>query len=297
MGKVGAFRSPQAAREYFDAYDAVVSKSPVPVEQSSVMTPFGETHVMSTGHADGPALVVFHGKALSSTMWLSHLPALAETHRVYLIDTVGDMNKSIGTAVMATSEDVVRWTDAVLEGLRITNAAFVAHSYGAWIATTYAIARPEHVERLALLCPAAVFSAVRPAWLASAIYAHMIRPRTKTARNFISTSITPTTGARLHDSEFGSVIDQYVIGVPRFRGSMQDARPCTYGADALAALTMPVLVIIGADETVCNGPRSAQIARQRLPNARVELLADANHCAFADQPSIVDSLLSDFLSD
>jgi pimeloyl-ACP methyl ester carboxylesterase len=295
MGMVGAFRSPQAAREYLDAYDAVVSKSPMRVEQSTVATPFGETYVLSAGSADGPALVAFHGKALSSTMWLSHLPVLAETHRVHLIDTVGDMNKSVGTAVMATREEVVRWTDTVLEGLRITNAAIVAHSYGAWIATTYAIAQPERVERLALLCPAAVFSAVRPAWLASAIYTHMIRPRTKTARNFISTSITPTTRARLHDSDFGPVIDQYVIGVPRFRGSMQDARPCTYDANALAALTMPVLVIIGADETVCNGPRSAKIAHQRLPNARVELVADANHCAFADQPATVDALLSDFL--
>jgi pimeloyl-ACP methyl ester carboxylesterase len=296
MGKVGAFRSPQAAREYFEAYDAVVSNSPVRVEPSTVVTPFGETHVMSTGNADGPALVALHGKAMSSTMWLSHLPALAETHRVYLVDTVGDMNKSVGTAVLATRGDVVRWTDAVLEGLQITDAAFVGHSYGAWLATTYAIAQPERVERLALLCPAAVFSAVRPAWIASAIYTHMIRPRTKTARNFISTSYTSTTGARLLDTEFGRVIDQYVVGVPRFRGSMRDARPCTYDTDVLAALTMPVLVIIGSDETVCNGPRSAQIARQRLPDARVELVAEANHCAFADQPAIVDSLLSNFLS-
>jgi hypothetical protein len=44
MGKVGAFRSPQAAREYFEVYDAVVSNSAVRVEQSTVATPFGDTH-------------------------------------------------------------------------------------------------------------------------------------------------------------------------------------------------------------------------------------------------------------
>jgi pimeloyl-ACP methyl ester carboxylesterase len=296
MAKVGAFRSPQAAGEYFDAYEAVVSKSPVPVEQSTVVTPFGDTHILSAGNADHPALVALHGKAMSSTMWLSHLPVLAGSHRVYLVDTVGDMNKSAATVVMASDGDVVRWIDSVLGGLDITEAALVGHSYGAWMATTYAMACPERVERLALLCPAAVFCGVRAAWIASAIYTHMIRPRAETARKFISTAYTPTTGAQLHDSDFGRVIDQYVVGVPRFRGSMREARPSTYNSDALAALTMPVLVVIGADETVCNGPRSAQIAQQRLPDAQVELVADANHCAFADQPAIIDSLLNDFLN-
>jgi pimeloyl-ACP methyl ester carboxylesterase len=296
MSKVGRFRSPRARREYFDAYDRVVSKSSVRVDQSTLATPFGDTHVMIAGSAVDPALVALHGKALSSTMWLSHLPVLAATHRVFLIDTVGDMNKSAATAVMATRGDVVRWIDSVLDGLQIAQAAFLGHSYGAWMATTYAIARPERVERLALLCPAAVFAGTRPAWIASAMYAHMIRPRTDTARKFISTLYMPTTAARLHDSDFGRVIDQYVVGVPGFRGSIRDARPCTYDSDALAPLTMPVLVIIGTEECVCDGPRSAQIARQRLPGARVELVPDANHCITGDQPAIVDSALSEFLS-
>jgi pimeloyl-ACP methyl ester carboxylesterase len=296
VGKVGAFRSPQAAREYFDAYDTVVSKSAVPVEQSTVVTPFGDTHVMSSGDAERPALVALHGKALSSTMWLSHLAVLAETHRVYLLDTVGDMNKSAATSVLATRDDVVRWIDAVLDGLGVTHAAFVGHSYGGWLATTYAIARSERVERLAVLGPAAVFVAARPGWIASAIYVHMIRPRTETARRFISTSYTSTTAAHLEGSDFGRVIDQYLVGVPRVRVSWRDARPCTYDADALVSLTMPVLVIIGTEESVCDGPQSAQIARQRLPRGRVELVPHANHCLFADQPAIIDSLLSDFLS-
>jgi pimeloyl-ACP methyl ester carboxylesterase len=76
---------------------------------------------------------------------------------------------------------------------------------------------------------------------------------------------------------------------------MRDARPNTHDSDAFAALTMPVSVVIGADEKVCNGPRSAQIARDRLPDARVELVTDANHCVFADHPATVDALLSDFL--
>ena len=59
---------------------------------------------------------------------------------------------------------------------------------------------------------------------------------------------------------------------------------------------MPVLVIIGDEETICDGPRSAGIARQRLPGARVELVAHANHAVDADQPRVVEQLLREFLA-
>ena len=59
---------------------------------------------------------------------------------------------------------------------------------------------------------------------------------------------------------------------------------------------MPVLVVIGEEETVCDGPRSARIARERLPGATVELVAGANHCVTADQTEVVEHLLRAFLA-
>ena len=56
---------------------------------------------------------------------------------------------------------------------------------------------------------------------------------------------------------------------------------------ALASLTMPVTVLVGEDDAVVDSPRVVTRARQRLPNARVRVVADANHLVTADRPEVV----------
>jgi pimeloyl-ACP methyl ester carboxylesterase len=297
VATIPGLRSDDARRRYVDAYDRVVAASPVPLTELDLDTPYGHTRVLTAGDPGLPPLLGLHGKAISSTMWIPLLDTLTASHRVFLVDTIGDLNKSVATRVLHDGGDVARWLDAVLHGLSVTEAAVVGLSYGAWIGATYAMARPEAVERLAILSPAGVFSGVRPAWMARALYANLIRPRPETLRRFMATMYTRETAAQLEGSVFGQVIDQYIGGIMEFRSSTREARPRTYRAEALAALTMPVLVIIGDEETVCDGPRSAGIARQRLPHARVELVAHANHSVTADQPEIVEQMLRQFLAE
>ena len=295
VSTVPGFRSDDARRRYVAAYDRVLTASPVPLTEHDIETPYGRTHVLTAGDPGHPPLVALHGKAVSSTMWIPLLDTLTASHRVFLLDTIGDINKSVATGVLHDGDDVARWLDALLRDLAVEDAALVGMSYGAWMGTTYAMARPEAVERLAILSPAGVFAGVRPAWMARAVYASLIRRRQETLRGFMATMYTGETAAQLEGSVLGQVIDQYVGGAMEFRSSTREARPCTYRAEALAALTMPVLVVIGDEETVCDGPRSAGIARQRLPAAHVELVAHANHCVDADQPEVVERLLREFL--
>jgi pimeloyl-ACP methyl ester carboxylesterase len=197
---------------------------------------------------------------------------------------------------MRTRADVVAWLDAVVDGVRIERAAFAGHSYGAWMATTYALARPDLVDRLALLAPAGVFVRVKPAWIARAITTYVVRPTPGRVRRFMASTCAPATEAAFGSSAFGHVVDQHVVGAPAFHGASREAIPCTYDREALSALKMPVLLVVGRDETVCDGPRSTAIARERIPHARVELLDDANHAVFADQHETVDRILAEFLA-
>src|SRR5688572_14094191 len=157
VAKVARFRSEEHRLRYADAYRRSLATATVPVETEQIETPFGLTHVISAGARGRPSLVALHGKALSSTMWLPHLETLAMSHRVHLVDVVGDMNMSESTRVVSSQDEVVEWLDAVRHGLGIDHADLIGHSYGAWLATTYAMARPSTVDHLALLAPAAVF--------------------------------------------------------------------------------------------------------------------------------------------
>src|SRR5262249_44259898 len=158
---------------------------------------YGTTHVVRFGDASKPALVFLHGKTESATMWIDLAPAFAATHHVHLIDTIGDMNKSVATKMAVKQTDVVAWLDATFDTLHVERTALIGHSIGAWIATTYAMARPARVSHLALLSPAAVFSRVRFGWIARAIATHMIRPSRAKARKFTDTMLVPATIAKL----------------------------------------------------------------------------------------------------
>jgi pimeloyl-ACP methyl ester carboxylesterase len=63
----------------------------------------------------------------------------------------------------------------------------------------------------------------------------------------------------------------------------------------VAAARIPVLAIIGRDESAHNGPKTAARFRQQLPEARIELVDDANHLIMVDQPEIVEKLLAESL--
>jgi pimeloyl-ACP methyl ester carboxylesterase len=63
----------------------------------------------------------------------------------------------------------------------------------------------------------------------------------------------------------------------------------------VASAQIPVLAIIGRDESAHNGPKTATHFRQQLPEAQVALVDDAGHNVHQDQPEIVEKLLADFL--
>jgi pimeloyl-ACP methyl ester carboxylesterase len=294
--KASTFKTVAARDTYFTAYDDLVASAPMPVTHRDVLTPFGTTHVLLAGDRSLPPLVALHGKMMSATMWLPHLTTLSATHAVVMLDTIGDLGRSIAASSMRTRGDIVTWLDTVLRELMIDRATFVGNSYGAWMATTYAIARPARVERLALIAPAGVFARVRLQWMARAISSYAVRPSPARSRRFIESMCASQTLSTLPTSDFGRVIEQHVTGAPEFRGASREAYPRTYDAAALSALSMPVLFVVGREETVCNGPRSAALARKRLPRARVELIDDANHAVLDDQQELVDRTLAEFLA-
>jgi pimeloyl-ACP methyl ester carboxylesterase len=91
-------------------------------------------------------------------------------------------------------------------------------------------------------------------------------------------------------------MQQCVVGVMGFKFAFLGAiRPTRCGLGSLEAAQIPVLVLIGRNESVHDGPKMAARFRQQLPDARIEIVDDANHIIPIDQPQIVEKLLADFL--
>lgn len=295
MARTSVFRSAEARAAYDALYDEALAHAPMQIHESDVETSFGTTHVLTAGEATDPPLVALHGKSMSATSWLPLLPVLAEGHHVTLIDAIGDVNRSVTAKSMSKPVEIVTWLDETLRALSIRRPAMVGASIGSWMATHYASAHPEAVERLALLCPAGIVGRIRASWLVTAVVKTAIRTTPARVEAFVETMAMPSTRPRLHADPWRPIMQEFVQGMLGFRPSLRQPIPAPLDLDRLAAQDLPVLVIIGRDETLHDGPKAAARFRARLPRARVEVLEAANHLVMIDQPEAVSNLLADFL--
>lgn len=110
-----------------------------------------EFMVREAGPADGPPVVLIHGLAGSSLgEWYRVAPALAEKHRVILID-----HRSHGLSALSRGRyevsDVADEIAGVLDQLGISRAHFVGYSLGGTIAQAFAYSYPGRVDRMVLV--------------------------------------------------------------------------------------------------------------------------------------------------
>ena len=107
--------------------------------------------VREAGPVDGPPIVLIHGLAGSSLgEWYQVAPALAETHRVILID-----HRSHGLSALSRGRyEIAEVADdiaGVLDQLGVARAHMVGYSLGSTIAQAFAYSYPGRVDRLVLI--------------------------------------------------------------------------------------------------------------------------------------------------
>jgi pimeloyl-ACP methyl ester carboxylesterase len=301
MAGISAFRSADARTAYCQLYDAALAASTIPVTESDIETAFGRTHLLNAGDPSKPPLVALHGSSISSTMWVPLLPILAATHSVTMIDAIDEAGKSIATKPTTDSAAIVAWLDETLRAVDIQRSAIVAASRGSWIATHYTIAFPERVDRLALVCPVGIVSGLRPSFLFRALPTMTVRPTEQRVQSFLDTMIMPKNRRLLREEPWRPIMEQFISGAIGFKQSLSNARPHPWplrsdcDLQRLSSARIPFLAIIGRNESLHNGPKTAIRLRQQLPEARIELVDDANHMIMNDQTEIVEKLLADFL--
>ncbi len=150
------YKSEDGARAIHARYREILSQWPVPNRQFTVPTRAGETFVIACGPENAPPVVLFHGSASSSFMWLNDSTTWAKDFRLYAIDLIGEPGLSARTRYRPASEEHTLWLDDVFQALSLSAASLVGVSLGGWLALDYAIRRPGRVKALVLICPAGI---------------------------------------------------------------------------------------------------------------------------------------------
>ncbi|GLX48361.1 carboxylesterase [Streptomyces hygroscopicus subsp. hygroscopicus] len=274
------------------AYDALLAKWPAEREALTVRTPYGETRVNACGPRDAPPLLLLpSGGASTSVSWYAQIADLARTHRVHAVDLIGAPGLSTPAPGRRprTLADLTGWLDALLDGLGADRADVGGHSYGGWIALSYALRAPDRVRRLFLLDPTKCFAGYRTDYLLHAL-PMLLRPTPGRVRAFLEWE---TGGAAAQDPAWLR-LQEAGAGFPATK-PVTGPRPATA---ALRALRTPVLLLAAGNSKAHDPSRVATGAAALLPCVTTGVLPGVSHHALPQGASgELAERLAGFLSD
>jgi pimeloyl-ACP methyl ester carboxylesterase len=150
------YKCPRGKAEILHLYDEAATRLGVEYADLTVSTRFGDTHVLATGPADAPPVLVLPGGNFLNPTCLGWFLPLAEDNRLYAPDIVGQPGKSAQERPAAGGDGHAWWVEDVLDGLGLERPPFVGVSYGAGIALRTMGYAPERVSRAALVVPSGI---------------------------------------------------------------------------------------------------------------------------------------------
>ena len=254
---------------FLDAYDRVLQRSAAPLAAIDLTSEFGTTRVFAGGPAEAPPVLLIHAYQATSAEWLALAGLLSSDRRLYAIDMMGDAGHSVpGERAVRTPDDLVDYLDTVLAGLGLSSAELCGHSFGAWIALSYAISRPARVDRLILLDPTMTFSSLLPTYVLRATPS-LLKPSSARRRSLIRWETRKADIDPAWLELTGMAADTF--------GGLPTVPTRIPKAATVAALTMPALVIVAGRSRVHNKGQVARRAGSRLPHVRVEIVQGASH--------------------
>jgi pimeloyl-ACP methyl ester carboxylesterase len=256
--------------DFAAGYEALLARWPVEVERLDVRTRHGTTRINAGGPPDGMPLVLLSGFGTTSAIWYANVGVLAEHHRVYALDRLGDRGLSVYDGQPITDRaGLMSYLDNCLDELGADQIDLCGHSYGGWTALRYA----QHAPR-----PGAAAGAARPdpvlhrasVGLPAARAAHAGAPGAGVA------AALPALGERRHDRPGRAGVpvragDDVQPAGARFVFSKQPTET------ELRAVRTPTLVLLAGRGRQHHNDRVAAIAKRRLPDVEVRELPVASH--------------------
>lgn len=222
----------------------------------------------------GQPVILLHGGRASSLTWGNQVSALLERkHQVILIDSRGHGRSTLGTTPLSyelMESDVL----AVMNKLKLKQAAVAGWSDGAIIGLVMAMKHPERVSKVFAFGP-------------------NMNSRFLTAP--LNSPILPLLGPRLV-GEYTSVASD-PAGFERLSTAvraMQASQP-NYSDAQLAAIKGPAIAIVGGERDEFINRKHFEYLADTIPAARLIMLPDASHFAPWQDAARFNTALTDFL--
>ena len=246
-------------------YDTVIARWPVLYSEITLSTRYGDTFIIASGDENAPPLILLHGSASNATAWIADVEVLSRHFQVYAVDIPGEPGRSAHNRPTMDSPAYAEWMEDVLDGLHLQKASLVGISQGGWTALKFATSHPQRVEKLVLLAPGGI-----------------LQPKASFLLKAIPLSFFGRWGAeRINRITFGKEpISEEAVEIMNAIMTHFNARiepQPLYTDDELARLTMPVLMIGGAQDALLPTKKIAARLEDHLPQVTTLILPDKGH--------------------
>ncbi len=195
---------------------------------------------------------------------------LAESHRIYAPDIVGQPGKSGQSRPSSKGDGHARWAEDVLDGLGLDRVPFVGISYGAGITLRIAGHSPDRISRAVLVSPSGLVRGPIPRMLTEVVLPmvmYRLSPSDERLRRAVRPLLT-------EEDEF---LARQVGAVYR-RVKLDSDLPRAATEAELSRFDAPTMVFAAEDDIFFPGEAVIERAQEVIPNlAPAELLEGCRH--------------------
>lgn len=237
----------------------------------------------------GRRLLFLHAAGSNGHNWHHQVGHFGGAHSPLAFDFPGH-GRSTGLEGFKSIRDYTEFTAALGDALGMKSAVIVGRSMGSIIAMDFAVHYPARVEALALISASAKLN-LAPERLA-ALKAVAIG---RAAQAFTNDGFAKASVEKRFEVVRESWMEQ-VKTDPRVRYTDLLACNAVDLRDAIGAITVPTLVIAGAEDQVTT-PADAEYIASRIRGARLRIINDAAHNAPIERPGEVNAAIEQFLKE
>ena len=269
----------------------------------------------------GDPVLFIHGGNSVGASWIPLLAPLSAHHRLIVPDRPGcGLTAGFNYRGIDLRQHGVDFVRALLDELGEQRAAIVGNSMGGYFALAFALAHPERVSKLALLGepanaagrPRLFHRLVGTRGINALLYRGPLKPATSGAgirAGFAKSKLVAdpdrpsdalceclAAGGRIPGAttSWTTMVEQ--VFVPTGWGLLARHSLGTHTlASELPRLDHPTLFLWG-DKDPLGTPAVGQSLAALMANARVEVVADAGHLPWLDQPKVCADALIEFLA-
>jgi pimeloyl-ACP methyl ester carboxylesterase len=262
------YKSPEGEQAIKDRYRQFLKYWPVTNEQLRVPTREGETFVIASGSKVAPPVILLHGTAINSIMWMGDISTWTHDFRVYAVDIIGDAGLSAPSRPAYTSDAHALWLDDVLQSLGVQKASFVGISLGGWIALDYAARRPERVTSVVGIAPGGLASKNVLVWVLPLLLLG------KWGWKKIAAKISGPASANPSPAE--KAVSEFMATVFKNMRQRRKSLP-DLSDECLKRFRMPLLAILAGKDVFVDAQRAVERLKRNVPKAEINFLPDAYH--------------------